>query len=749
MLSELRNLVEEVSQADGLGEALRLLVGGVRRLMRTEVCSVYLVEDELLVMRANVGFPAEAVGSVRLRPGEGLVGLVAARAAPLNLDDASAHPAFRYFPELGEAPFHAFLGVPIVHQRRVLGVLVIQQRERRRFNDSEETVLVTLSAQLAGAIAVAEAVGQLGEASGESVLRQLQGLPGAPGVALGTAVVVYPPADLDAVPDRPCIDREHELALFHGALAATRTELEDLSARLRPELAGSEAALFDAYLALLGDASLVDDVETLIKAGLWAPAALRTVIQNHAQVFEAMGDVYLRERVADLRDLGRRVLAHMSEARAPKPDWRKNTVLVAEEVSAAMLAEVPRERLVGIVSLQGSTYSHAAILARALGIPAIMGLAGVPASRLSGRELVVDGYTGRVHVDPEPAVRQEFLRLSRADRAEAAQLAALRDLPAETPDGHRVPLLLNTGLMAELEQSQDVGAMGIGLYRTEIPFMVRQGFPSEEEQVALYRGVLAAFAGKPVTMRLLDIGGDKALPYFPIKEANPFLGWRGIRLTLDHPELFLIQARALLKANQEFGNLRLLLPMVTTLDELDTALVLLAQARAEVLAETGELPARVPVGAMIEVPAAALMAGRIAERVDFLSVGSNDLTQYLLAVDRNNARVAGLYDALHPAVLALLAAIARDCQAAGRPVHVCGELAGDPVGAVVLMGLGFAGLSMNATSIPRVKAAVRAVRLSEAQAWAREALGAAHGSAIRRMLKERLLACGVVGGHRH
>lgn len=738
MLHELRRLVDTVSEAQSLSHTLRLIVSGVSALMQTEVCSVYLQEQDALVLRANEGFAAAAVGAVRLAPGEGLVGLVAERAALLNLDDAQSHPHYRFFPAIGEEVFHAFLGVPIVHQRRVLGVLVVQQRQRRRFDASDEAVLVTLSAQLAGALALAEMSGALAEDAGRPSL--LHGLPGAPGVGIGIAVVAYPPADLDAVPDRACVDKDHELELFRGALARTLVEIAGLAATLRPRLAGDEAELFDAYRALLDDASLRDDVETLIRAGLWAPAALRTVIQNHAQIFDAMSDSYLRERAADLRDLGTRILAHLSETLAPKPVWQKHTILVAEEVSAALLAEVPRDKLLGIVSLSGSVWSHAAILARALGVATVMGLSGIPASRLAGRELIVDGHSGRVHISPAPALRAEFARLARAQRAELSHLKRLRDLPAETADGHRITLLLNTGLAAELPQSRNAGAAGIGLYRTEIPFMVAESFPSETEQYTLYRHVLSSCPDQPVVMRLLDIGGDKALPYFPIREANPFLGWRGIRLTLDHPELFLMQARALLKANAGLGNLHILLPMLTELAEVDAALTLLQQANSELYGSEQPLP---PIGAMIEVPAAALLAGRISARVDFLSVGTNDLTQYLLAVDRNNPRVAALYDSLHPAVLHQLIAIAAAARLAGKPAHVCGELAGDPVGAILLMAMGYDALSMNAANIPRIKAALRAVRKRDADALLAQARHAASAEAVRAPVRAYLEHAGL------
>ena len=381
---------------------------------------------------------------------------------------------------------------------------------------------------------------------------------------------------------------------------------------------------------------------------------------------------------------------------------------MAEEVTASALGEVPRERLVGIVSLRGSSNSHAAILARGMGVPAVLGAADLPYNRLENKTVVVDGYNGRVHINPHEQALARFRMLVNEDRALSEELAVLRDDYCQTRDGRRMPLWVNTGVNADVQRAQENGAEGVGLYRTEITFLLRDRFPSEEEQRQLYREQLEAFAPAPVTMRTLDIGGDKSLPYFPINEDNPFLGWRGIRVTLDHPEIFLAQVRAMLKANEGLGNLRILLPMISGVEELEESLVLMERCHEEVLAE-GYSESFPPVGVMIEVPSAVYLATALAERVDFLSVGSNDLTQYLLAVDRNNARVADLYQALHPAVLSALQAIVSAAHGAGKTVSICGELAGDPRAVPLLIAMGFDQLSMSATNVPRVKKVVQTI----------------------------------------
>jgi len=415
---------------------------------------------------------------------------------------------------------------------------------------------------------------------------------------------------------------------------------------------------------------------------------------------------------------------------------------VGEELTASSLGEIPREKLAGLISVRGSGNSHVAILARAMGVPTVMGAVDLPYTMLQDRELVIDGYNGTVHLNPPPQVKQRFQEIVDQDRALTRDLESLRDKPCETLDGHRMPLWVNTGLMADVTRSLEWGAEGVGLFRTEIPFLLRDRFPSEEEQRQIYRNQLEAFAPKPVTMRTLDIGGDKALPYFPIEEDNPFLGWRGIRVTLDHPEIFLAQIRAMLKANEGLGNLRIMLPMICNISELEEALDLIHRSHRELLQEgvKGELP---PIGVMVEVPAAVYQARAMARRVDFMSVGSNDLTQYLLAVDRNNPRVADLYHSLHPAVLQALTDVAAAGEAEGIPVTICGELAGDPEGAVLLLAMGYKVLSMNATSLPKVKKALRNVNLGEARELLNEVMVMDRASEIHQRLEQFLAEHGM------
>ncbi|HWR81283.1 MAG TPA: phosphoenolpyruvate--protein phosphotransferase [Pseudomonas sp.] len=719
MLNTLRKIVQEVNAAKDLKAALGIIVQRVKESMGSQVCSVYLLDPESnrFVLMATEGLNKRSIGKVSMAPNEGLVGLVGSREEPLNLEDAASHPRYRYFAETGEERYASFLGAPIIHHRRVMGVLVVQQKERRLFDEGEEAFLVTMSAQLAGVIAHAEATGSirgLGKQGKGIQEAKFVGVAGSPGAAVGSAVVMLPPADLDVVPDKSVDDIAAEMELFGKALESVREDMQELSAKLAKQLRKEERALFDVYLMMLEDAALGGEVRAIIKTGQWAQGALRQVVNAHVARFELMDDAYLRERASDVRDLGRRLLAYLQEERKQQLTYPENTILVAEELSPAMLGEVPAGKLVGLVSVQGSGNSHVAILARAMGIPTVMGAVDLPYSKVDGIAMIVDGYHGEVFTNPSAELCKQYRAVVEEERQLVKGLDALRSLPCETLDGHRVPLWVNTGLLADVTRAQERGAEGVGLYRTEVPFMINERFPSEKEQMQNYRGQLAAFHPLPVTMRTLDIGGDKALPYFPIKEENPFLGWRGIRITLDHPEIFLVQVRAMLKASEGLNNLRILLPMISGLQELEESLHLIHRAWGEVRDEGVDIPMP-PVGVMIEIPAAVYQVRELARQVDFLSVGSNDLTQYLLAVDRNNPRVADLYDFLHPAVLHALKLVVDGAHAEGKPVSICGEMAGDPAAAVLLMAMGFDSLSMNATNLPKVKWLLRQLSLSKAQ----------------------------------
>ena len=749
MLKVLKRIVQDVTAASHLADALGILVRHINKTINAEAVSVYLIDNKNAeyVLIATEGLNKQAEFRVRIGLDHGLVGLIGRREEPINLKDAPFHPDFHHNTLLGEEHLNAFLGVPIIQHRKLYGVLIVQQVEQRAFDDAEESFLITLAAQLGGIIAHAEATGELAELTQPKPLGvtkvevtpiALVGVGSVPGIGIGTAIVVYPPADIDAVPRHPVDDIESEVNVFYDALEGARDDMRRLSKRMKATVAEDEHALFDVYLRILDKDSLGAEVELVIREEkIAAQGALATVIKKHVAQFESMEDDYLRERASDFRDLGRRVLAELQRSQREEITYPKRTVLVGEEVTAAALAEVPEGHLAGVVSARGSNNSHVAILGRALGVPTVMCVRGLKLEQISRKAVIVDGYYGHVYISPNKSVLTEFKQLAQEEYELNQSLVSLRDKPAETTDNYRVSLQVNTGLAMDAGLSMSVGAEGVGLYRSEVPFMSRDRFPSEDEQTIIYRQTLKAFAPRFVTMRTLDIGGDKVLPYFPVEEENPYLGWRGIRVTLDHPDVFLIQVRAMMRASEELSNLRIMLPMVTNLSEVEEASYLIDQAFNELL-EEGCIIEKPKIGVMIEVPAAAQLAREMARRVDFISVGSNDLTQYLLAVDRNNARVASLYDSLHPAMLRVLLKIVEGGHAAGVEVSICGEMASDPLAVILLIAMGFDTLSMNSAGLPRVKWVIRNFAIANARKILAEVLEFEHPTEIRFHLQKAL-----------
>ena len=737
-LAALTQIAHEVDSAPDLEHALDVLVRLTRQVIEADVCTVYFADEEKrrYVVAATDGLSSRVVGTVECGFGKGLVGRVAGERRPVNLAQVPAELDEEFMLQTGSGPYRGFLGVPVTHKGRVQGVLLVRQHRMRRFNDADEAFLTTLAAQLSGAIAYAKASGEWCwfNRPTDSLPRQIDGLAGAPGIAIGQGLAVLGTPEIDIVPDRRVADTGAEETRLRAAVAAVRAESVALGAELDTTLSTADRALFDAYVLLLDSPEILEAAVALVRRGLWAPGAIRQVIEDSAGRFDAMEDSYLRERAADIRALGGRILARLlGEDTAPKAG-HEATILVGQSLSALDIGQARTGRLVGVISGDGSSLSHAAILARGLGIPAVMGVAGLPLSHLDGQELVVDGTAGVVHLRVSAAMRKVFTTSMADQRALTEHLDAELTLDAVTADGRPVGLFINAGLSFDPKPLAAAGAAGIGLFRSELPFMRFGRLPSEREQRNLYRKVLQSVAPLPVTLRMLDTGGDKPLPYLDSTEVNPALGIRGIRFLLDHPEIFVTQLRAALRADREFGNLRLLLPMISGCDEWEQSLELVEQAVSR-LVEEGVPASRPPVGAMIEVPAAVYQAESLARQADFLSVGTNDLTQYLLAVDRNNPSLSSRLHSAHPALLQALRQIVGAAERAAKPVTVCGEIAGDPAMALLLLGLGFDGLSMSPAALPRVKWAVRKVRSSRMRALAAEALQCERPEAVSALLE--------------
>ncbi|MBV6820559.1 phosphoenolpyruvate--protein phosphotransferase [Rahnella sp. PD12R] len=730
MLTRLREIVEKVAMASSLNDALDVLVNETCLAMDTEVCSVYLADNDrrCYYLMATRGLKKPRGRTITLAFDQGIVGLVGRLAEPINLADAQSHPSFKYIPAVKEDLFRSFLGVPIIHRRQLLGVLVIQQREHRQFDESEESFMVTLATQLAAILSQA----QLNVLYGRFRQTRVRALAASPGVAIGIGWQDSSQPSLEHVYMASTLDTVRERERLTRALEDAGAEFRRFSKRFTASAQKESAAIFDLYSHLLNDARLKRELFAQIDQGAVAEWAVKKVVEEFAAQFASLQDTYLRERGSDLRALGQRLVFHLDDTIQGNTQWPERFILVADELTATLLAEVPQDRLAGVVVRDGAANSHAAILVRAMGVPTIMG-ADIQPALLSQRQLIVDGYRGELLIDPEAVLVTEYKRLISEEMELSQKAEDDVEQPAALKSGERVQVMLNAGLSADHEKLFGSRVDGVGLYRTEIPFMLQSGFPSEEEQVAQYQGMLQLFPQKSVTLRTLDIGSDKQLPYMPISEENPCLGWRGIRITLDQPEIFLIQVRAMLRANAATGNLGILLPMVTSLEEIDEARRLIDRAGREVEEQLGyELPPT-RLGVMIEVPSMIFMLPALAGRVEFISVGTNDLTQYLLAVDRNNTRVAGLYDSLHPAMLRVLKQIVTSAEAVGLDVSLCGEMAGDPMGALLLTGMGFRNLSMNGRSVARIKYLLRRIELHDAEELASRVLQAHFTTDVRHM----------------
>lgn len=703
LLRQLRDVMARGADAQArLDEVVRT----VAMTMVADVCSIYLKRsDSALELFATEGLAREAVHRTRMKAGEGLVGLIAETADPLNLVDAPRHPNFSYRPETGEDPYSAFLGVPILRTGRVLGVLVVQNRTSRTYGDEETEALQTIAMVLAEVVSASELAG---DASFREVEFKPQGsevLTGkryADGLAIGTVVLhdpALPPTRLLA--DDPVAE---EKRLVQG-LERLRAGLEAMLGGDGQKLVGVPYEVLETFHLLSGDKGWERRLREAVRAGLTAEAAVERVRSEHRARLQSAKDSYIRDRLQDLEELDNRLLRELSGA-APSLDGRTlpdDAVLIARNIGPAELLEYGAERLKAVVLEEGSSAAHAAIIARAMGVPMLGQVAKIVSRVEDGDRIAVDAGAERVLLRPDIAVVDSIRSRIALQTEEREALGRLRDVPSVTKDGQRVELLINAGLALDARWLAETGADGIGLFRTEFQFMVSEALPRLEAQVALYREVMDAAGDHPVTFRTLDLGGDKVLPYVAAeREENPALGWRAVRMTLDRPAIQRQQLRALIRAANG-RRLRVMFPLIVTPEEFAAARGLLDREIAWATARGRPAPASVEVGAMVETPALAWRLDLLAGQADFFSVGTNDLMQYFHAADRGNARVADRYDLLSPAALSFLANLRAAADAAGAPISICGEAAGRPLEAMALIGVGFRRLSGPPSGVGAVK----------------------------------------------
>ncbi|MDE2264470.1 MAG: phosphoenolpyruvate--protein phosphotransferase [Alphaproteobacteria bacterium] len=721
----LRRLREIMAEQTSAQTRLDKLVTVIASNMVAEVCSIYLRRaGKVLELFATEGLNPAAVHRTRMKEGEGLVGLVAETGEAVNLSDAPSDPHFSYRPETGEDPYHAFLGVPIVRGGQVFGVLTVQNRAARQYAEEEVEALQTVAMVLAEVVAQGGLfnIAELDEPElSPDRPRKFIGEGLSEGVAVGHLVLHEPRVKVERmIADNP----QEELVRLEEAIGSLRDAVDHMLDSSELDLTGESREVIEVYRMFAHDQGWRQRMRDAVRTGLTAEASVERVQDEMRLRVSRFGDAILRERAHDLDDLARRLLRHLSgDGHDTVRDLPSDAILIARAMGPAELLDYGRDRLLAIVLEEGALTSHVAIVARAMGLPLVGSAEGITDASRAGDSIVVDGETGEVHLRPagEIVAAFEAKRTLRAHRV--AQFASIRDLPAVTKDGVHIRLLMNAGLLLDMPHLQESGADGIGLFRTELQFMIGETMPRLADQVAFYKEVLDAAGDKLVVFRTLDLGGDKVLPYARWeREENPALGWRAIRIALDRPALLRYQARALLTAAA--GKvLRILLPMVSDVAEFNAARALIDREmeRARTLARPQ--PRQVLVGAMLEVPALAFMLPQIMRSADFVSIGSNDLLSLAFAVDRTNPRVARRYDTLNPAALTLIRQIITSAAEGGGEVSLCGEMAGRPLDAMALIGLGLRTLSMSPGQIGPVKMMIRSLNYGEISVFVEKLCG--------------------------
>jgi phosphotransferase system enzyme I (PtsP) len=704
----LRRLREVMAEPVSAQERLDKIVVLIAANMVAEVCSVYVLRvDGGLELYATEGLKRDAVHVTVLNADEGLVGLVAREANSVNLSEAHEHPAFSYRPETGEEIYHSFLGVPILRAGNTLGVLVVQNRARRTYSEEETEALETIAVVIGEMIASGE-LSALAKPGLEPAVRRplhVRGLAVSEGIALGHVVLHEPRV---VVTNFIADDIQRELARLEEAVGTLQADLDGMLERGEIADGGAHRDVLEAFRMFAYDRGWLRRLREAAMTGLTAEAAVERVQSDNRARMLRQTDPYLRDRLHDFDDLANRLMRQLiGRDHAPsKEQLPENAILVARSMGPAALLDYDRQRLRGLVLEEGGPHSHVAIVARALGLATVGQIDNATGMVDPGDAIIVDGTSGDVHVRPPGDVENAYIERVRLRARRQAQYLALRDKPSVTRDGEPIELMLNAGLMIDLPHLAETGATGIGLFRTELQFMISPAFPRASIQLALYRDVLNGAKGLPVTFRTLDIGGDKVLPYMrSVEEENPALGWRAIRLGLDRPGLLRSQLRALLKAGGGRA-LKVMFPMIATVDEFDRAKAMTERELTHLRKHGHELPERVEVGAMLEVPSLLFQLDELLERVDFLSVGSNDLVQFLYAADRGNSLVASRFDPISAPVLRALKEIADKGREYGKPVTLCGEMASRPIGALALIALGYRSLSLTASAIGPVKAMI-------------------------------------------
>lgn len=735
-LNTLEDISSIILQSHDLYETLNNIVELVARRMKSEVCSIYLLDDDgaTLWLRATQGLAKEAIGSVKMHLGEGLATLAIEQGKPISVTDPENHPRYRYFRETGEEKFKCFLAIPLLNRRTPIGVITLQSLQKKAFLPTEISTLSTIAFQISTVVINATLLNSIREQNRAAALAAaekkpapdaspsaLRGTVAYPGVISGPIHILDNECGLSEILDEGDIDIASERKRLQDALEETRIQTLFLEKRVAQRLSEQDAAIFHTHLMILEDRSFTDQMFHEIDSGHSAPYALKKVISQYTEAFAKMDDAYLRERATDTLDIGRRLLSNLTGEQHNLLHIKKPGILVARQVLPSDMAILDHEKLLGIITEAGEQNSHAVIMAKSLGIPALVGVRGALKAARQNSEVILDANSGCLFIDPPQAIKDEYRRLEEDSSKEVDRLNKYRRVPAISADGVNVTLHANIGLLSDVAIAQRNGAKGVGLYRTEFPYMTRSNFPDRADQYTLYRKVVESFDG-PVTIRTLDIGGDKALPYFPAPaEDNPFMGWRSVRVSLDNRDIFRTQIEAILMAGIH-GSVKMLFPMISGIEEVVACKEVIEEAKKNLRTDKIPFKDNIPIGVMIEVPAAVQMCKFLAQEVDFFALGTNDLIQYMLAADRNNPLVNKYYNPLHPALLQAIKYVNDTATRLGKGVCLCGEMAADPLCFTVLLGIGIREFSMVSPFIPRTKAYLADLSCAQATIIANEVL---------------------------
>ncbi|MSN25856.1 MAG: phosphoenolpyruvate--protein phosphotransferase [Geobacter sp.] len=763
-LRTLEDISTIILHSHDLQETLDNIVTLVAKRMSSDVCSIYLLEadGETLVLKATKGLFKGSVNRISMKVYEGLTGLAVESRDMVMTDNAPSHPRYKYFKESKEERFLSFLGLPLFEHKAPIGAIVVQTREARSFSEDEISVLRTITFQIGSIIHNARLLDSIqhkeqerkwfelelakvknGSVSGVTpsktsgkrtqLSKMLGGTPVSVGFSRGKVYI------LDRFNDKVVTlakvgSISEELEKFNLALEKAKIQTIYMEKRVSETLSADDASIFHTHLMILEDRGFSSKVTDLIEQGLGASRSVHDVVQHYIQAFSGMADPYLRERSADMEDIGRRIIDVIVGNNSSDIMLTEKRVIVAEEIFPSNLAMMDHDKILGIVTEKGNAYSHAAIMAKSLGIPAVLGIEGLMSASNVKDDIIVDGNSGHIYLNPDKEIIKEYIRLEQDHAGRMKELEGLRDLPAVTTDGVAITVSANIGLISDVKVANFHGAEGVGLYRTEFPYMARSAFPNREEQAYIYRKILEGFPGQSVNIRTLDIGGDKGLSYFPYPhEDNPFLGWRSIRVSLERQDIFKEQLAGILLASQA-GNPTIMFPLISSLDEIRQIREILTLVRNELLREGHDVRGYIPLGIMVEIPAAVQIIEYLVQEVDYVSIGTNDLIQYTLAADRNNARVRKYYDPHHPAILHSIKRVAVAAAKAGKKASVCGEMAADPLNALLLIGMGIREFSLSAPSIPVIKQAIRDHDLETCRKLARSVLACRTSADIQRCL---------------